>query len=71
MALTPGLRMAGLAADQLRWAELNEAWAYMGALLTLLKEMGARVMRVQDPRFRWRADYLVVFRDGDALPLLK
>lgn len=65
---TPALQLSGVAAEQLRWAELNEYWAYFEALLGLLKEMGARVFPVPDPKFRWRTDYIVQFRPEDALP---
>lgn len=44
--MTPALRMAGLAAEQLQWAERNGHWAYLEALLGLLKEMHGRVMRL-------------------------
>ena len=71
MALSNGLKMAGLMSDQLRWAEINEAWAYMEAMLRLIREMGGRVMRMEDPRFRWRSDYIISFNAGETLPLLK
>jgi hypothetical protein len=68
--MTPALRMAGLAADQLRFAELNEMWAYLEALLKLLKEMGARVVRLNDDRFPTikRGDYIVSFDVSDTHP---
>jgi hypothetical protein len=65
------LRMAALMAGQLRWAEVNEAWAYMEKMLALIKEMGGRVMRLEDPRFRWRSDYIISFHAGEVLPYLK
>jgi hypothetical protein len=65
---TPALKMAGYAAEQLRWAELNEEWAYMMALLRVLREMGARVVMLPDARYRWRNDYIVQFRQEDSLP---
>lgn len=66
--LTPGLHLATLAAQELRKAELNEQWGYMEALLHMIQEMGGRVLRVPDPRFKWRSDYLIQFRGEDALP---
>lgn len=60
--------IAALAAEQLRWAEINEYWAYMEALLWLLREMGAQVIRLEDPRFTWRADYLVHLSPTRTLP---
>jgi hypothetical protein len=71
VALSNGLKMAGHLAEQLRWAEINEAWAYMEAMLKLIREMGGRVLRAEDPRFRWRSDYIVSFNAGETLPLLK
>jgi hypothetical protein len=69
--MTNALRMAGQMAEQLRWAEINEAWAYMEAMLKTIREMGGRVMRIEDPRFRWRSDYIISFHDSEALPLTK
>lgn len=66
--MTPALKMAGLMAEQLRWAEINESWAYMASLLRTLKEMGARVIRLEDPRFKWRSDYLVYLHASEAHP---
>jgi hypothetical protein len=45
--MTPALRMAGLAAEQLQWAERNHHWAYLEKLLELLKEMHGRVIRLE------------------------
>jgi hypothetical protein len=66
--VTPALHLAALAAQELRKAELNEQWGHMADLIALLQGMGARVMRVPDTQFRYRADYLVQFRKEDALP---
>jgi hypothetical protein len=63
--------MAGLMAEQLRWAEINEAWGYMEAMLRLIREMGGRVMRMEDPRFRWRSDYIIYFHDSETHPAAK
>jgi hypothetical protein len=63
--------MAGLIADQLRWAEINEAWGYMEKLLRLVREMGGRIIRLTDPRFRWRWDYIISFADSEAHPLTR
>jgi hypothetical protein len=62
--------MAAIAADQLRFAELNEMWEYMESLLRMLKAMGARVMRLPDKRFQTlqRGDYMVVLSDARTLP---
>lgn len=61
--LTPAGRMAVIAADQLRWAEVNSSWRYLRALLDLLHSMGARVIRLHDDRYQTaqRGDYMVTF----------
>lgn len=66
--MTPGFRLAGIMAEQLRHAEINEQWSYMEHLLRTLRAMGARVMKVHDPRFNWRGDYIVSLKATDALP---
>ena len=66
--MTNGFQMAGIMAEQLRQAEINEHWSYMEHLLKTLRSMGARVMKVHDPRFNWRGDYIVSFKATDALP---
>lgn len=66
--MTAAMKMAGHMAYELRWAELNEYWQYMEALMGLLETMGARVMRLEDPNYKWRAHYIVSFTKADALP---
>lgn len=68
MGLTPGIQLANMAAKELRKAELNNQWAYMAALLNMLRELGARVVRIPDPRYTWRADYFVELSLSSALP---
>lgn len=46
MSMTPALRMAGLAADQLQWAEDHHHWDYMEKLTALLQTMGARIIHL-------------------------
>lgn len=68
IAKTPGTELAKMAGLELRKAEINEQWAYMASLLSMLQKMGARVMRVPDEQFKWRADYLVQLRHEDVIP---
>lgn len=65
---TPGAKLAALASVELRKAELNEQWGYLDSLLHVLWDMGARVMRLPDERYRWRSDYIVEFHKPSSLP---
>jgi hypothetical protein len=69
--MSNAMKMARLIVDQIRWAEINEAWGYMERLLLLVREMGGRVMRMEDPRFRWRSDYIVSFHASEAHPVTR
>jgi hypothetical protein len=62
MAMNEHQRLADSASRMLRYAELNEHWAFMEHLLGTLREMGGKVIRVADPNYKWRADYMVQFR---------
>lgn len=59
-------RLADSAARMLRWSEINEDWSLMEKLIGLLQEMGGKVIRIGDPRFTWRSDYVVSFTSNSA-----
>jgi hypothetical protein len=70
MALTELQQLADGASRSLRWAEVNEDWSLMESLLGTLKALGGHVIRIGDPRFNWRADYVVEFRKPSSAPAL-
>lgn len=69
MAMNQHQRLADGAARELRWAELNEDWPLMEHLLGILALMGGRVIRIKDPSYNWRSDYLVQFTKKSTAPL--
>jgi hypothetical protein len=61
MAVNEHQRLADSASRMLRYAEINENWPLVEHLLGVLRSLGGKVMRMRDPRFHWRADYMVLF----------